>query len=337
MKILMVTSKTNDNPVIKREVKSFKDSGYDIEVLECDREPCSTLRLFYDMLKYYYRLIRLIPKKKFDIIHVHDMHAILICLLLGKIMNKKVVYDVHDIYYYHRRCENILSFIDLMMAKYCDLIIVPCKDYEYYFRNVTDKIVQIYNAPDPNVYKSSGIKHKHFVITYLGTVRDIKPFKVLFEASYFIPDVRIVISGIRIDNSPIVKLAKKYKNVTILPRTNEKGVLKRYNKSDCIFVVYPDDNTAIVHSVPMKVFESMSFGLPVITNWSGNTGKFVRQHIIGATVKNINSIEDIYTAIRIVMEFKNECGKRGRFLVEHFYNWKNQEIKIIRAYGRMLK
>ena len=149
------------------------------------------------------------------------------------------------------------------------------------------------------------------------------------EATKNMKNVRIFIGGGGIKMEEIKEIAKNYKHVEVSGFVPYEKLINRYRQSDCIYAVYPSSNQVIKYSVPMKIFEAMACGLPVIANCEGYTGKFVRENKIGLCVEegNLEQIKEAVIKLVNNVELQKELGKNGRKLVEKFYNWGNVVAK----------
>jgi len=334
----MLTSKNADtNPVIIRQVNALKDKHY-IKILEYTRKQKRIIGIFLDVIFFYFKLSFVIRKEHFDVVHCHDMHTLIVGTMIAKLKRKKLIYDVHDIYYFNDSLpvKKILKFIDLLFAKLSNYIIVPCIDFKKYFKKVNPNVIVIYNAPPIDLYKPMPKKDNTFVISYLGTIRNTSTFKTLFESVKNMNDVNVMVTKMGGLSERITKLSEDYNNVIMLEPTDENGIIKRYQNSDCLYCVYPENSPPILYSVPMKIFDAMSIGIPVITNDIGFTGDFVNKYNIGITVK-ANDVKELTAKIILLKDTNSKYvkGMNGRMLAESYFNWKSQKEKLFMVFNKV--
>lgn len=92
-------------------------------------------------------------------------------------------------------------------------------------------------------------------------------------------------------------------------------------------------------SLPVKMFEYMSAGIPVIASNFPLWKEIIEKNQCGVCVDPLNPLE-IAKAIEYVLkndEIAKKYGKNGRMLIENKYNWEKEEKKLINIYERLLK
>jgi glycosyltransferase involved in cell wall biosynthesis len=87
---------------------------------------------------------------------------------------------------------------------------------------------------------------------------------------------------------------------------------------------------------PLKIFEYMAMGKPVVTSEVGVIGKYIEG--AGLTYQEGN-VGDLAKKIMILLEdetLSNKLGEKGREKVINDYNWENQAEKILGIYQKIL-
>ena len=87
-------------------------------------------------------------------------------------------------------------------------------------------------------------------------------------------------------------------------------------------------------NIPIKQFEYMSCGVPVIGSDLPPIKKFVSKYNAGLIV-NPQDVEDIAKAIMKLLdndELRNEMGSNGMLAVEKEYNWSQMHGRLINIY-----
>jgi glycosyltransferase involved in cell wall biosynthesis len=90
---------------------------------------------------------------------------------------------------------------------------------------------------------------------------------------------------------------------------------------------------------PVKLFEYMAAGLPVIASKHGESAKFVDEAKGGIVVDPLNP-QEIGAAISRILEQPDEAsemGKRGRDLVSEKYNWEEESRTLVKLYQKLFQ
>jgi len=87
---------------------------------------------------------------------------------------------------------------------------------------------------------------------------------------------------------------------------------------------------------PVKLFDYMSVGLPVVANDIGGWASLISEEKIGLTTgDDPRSFAEAIIELIMNREYAEECGRRGRRLVETKYNWDNSARIISDVYNKL--
>ena len=361
MKVIMLYSKEFEpNPVLYRQCQTLLKNGHNVKIIAWDRTnkrpknenidgievqnvgvKCSygdLAQLLVKIFSYYSQVFRMVIKEKFDVMHCHDIQTIPIGLFIGKLLGKKVIYDVHDFYFDRESLlNNMLKAIDSFFASKADFITVPSDYFSKYYMRINNNVSVIFNVPEKDLFVpiKTSPKKSVFTISYFGSVRWDKQLVDMIKVTSELDCVEVFIGGGGIKMKEIKKIAKKYRHVKVEGYVPYNNLVKRYWQSDCIYVVYPPTNQAIKYSVPMKIFEAMACGIPVIANSEGYTGTFVKGNNVGRCIDegDLQQIRKAIISLRDDPILRNKLGENGRKLIEEVYNWENMEKRLLYVYG----
>jgi len=104
--------------------------------------------------------------------------------------------------------------------------------------------------------------------------------------------------------------------------------------SSGIGIIVPHPIERYKTNYPVKLFEYMAAGLPVIASKEGESAKFVLEANAGILVDPLN-VAEIGLAITKLVNDKTiafEMGSRGRKLIFEKYNWEKESEKLINLY-----
>ena len=176
---------------------------------------------------------------------------------------------------------------------------------------------------DPNIYKGY---EKYLKVVWAGTahfgwhgVDSI--FKIADEVYKEAKDVVFILIGAVRD----IRLPEGgYKNVIILDQKNYLDLPPYLASADLGLCFYHDEEFGVkFYRSPLKLFDYMASGLPVIASKIGQIEQVIEHQKNGLLVEK-NSNEDIVGHIlKLKDDFKarSEMGMEARKTVEEYYNW----------------
>lgn len=307
-KILMITrSELPQDKRVYNEAQSLIKKGYQVTILCISRN-------YFEKRKVYYKKIkieRIYLKKfsgwlllieylsftfyvafkcfcyailnKFDIIHLHNPPDFLILIgLTGKLLNKKIVFDFHeicpelftDIFGKNRFFKKILQYYENLVFKFADRIITvndSCKELFLSRNNYNKKIFVVRNGLDKEEQKifSKRILNNKNELLFVGNISKQDNVETLLELAKYLNQknlkFKINIIGKGKEFNQIKHKARKIKNINILGPIYNRKKLAFYFQKACAGLE-PANLTILMNSYAtfVKVVEYCSAGLPTI-------------------------------------------------------------------------
>lgn len=187
----------------------------------------------------------------------------------------------------------------------------------------SDKIEVIYNGtdlekfapsfPDDQFKRELGLEDK-FVISYIGTMGLSQGLHIVLETAERIkdrfPQIHFLMVGDGADRDSLLSYSteKQLPNVTFLPAQPREMVPKLYHLSD-ISLVLLKDLPLFRSTIPSKVFELMSCGLPIILGVKGEVEEIVRNANAGLCIEP----ENTECLTEAVIQMYNDSALRMQF------------------------
>jgi glycosyltransferase involved in cell wall biosynthesis len=134
------------------------------------------------------------------------------------------------------------------------------------------------------------------------------------------------------------KNALEWNRVNFLGSLDRKGVKNVCENSKIGMVtLYPIIN--YLEALPVKMFEYMSAGIPVISSNFPLWKEIIEGNNCGLTVdpKDPKQISSAIEKLLSDEKQAEELGKNGRKAVEEVYNWGIEEKKLFNTYEEILK
>ena len=282
--------------------------------------------------------------------HFHDPERIKVGLRLKK-AKKKVIYDVHEdlprqIYgkpYLNNLIKplisNFVEYIENYISKKLDYIITATPFITERFQKKINNTVDIRNYPLLNEIKSDfDFNKKENEICYVGGISEYRGICELIESLNH-SKIKLNLAG-DFDSEYLehkCKNSKGWKFVDYHGFVSRKEIAGILNKSKIgIVTLHPLVN--YLDSLPVKMFEYMFAGIPVIASDFPLWIKIVNDNHCGINVNPLDSNE-IASAVQELLsnpDKAEEMGKNGQKAVKEKYNWSIEEKKLLKVYKDIL-
>ena len=128
-----------------------------------------------------------------------------------------------------------------------------------------------------------------------------------------------------------------WKNVNYYGYVDRKEVQEILDKS-MVGLVTLHNTENYRHAIPVKLFEYMNRGIPVIVSNIPKWKEIVEKANCGIIVDPANPIEISEAILEIINNPRKskQLGENGFNYLREGYNWKNQEDKLINFYRKLL-
>lgn len=136
----------------------------------------------------------------------------------------------------------------------------------------------------------------------------------------------------------VLEITKTNQNIKYLGFLERKDIKEIFSISMAgLVILLPVEN--YFYSQPVKLFEYMLAGLPVVASNFPLWKEIIEKNNCGICVDPLN-IEEIAKAIQFLINNPYEAkkmGENGRKLVIEKYNWQSESQKLIELYKQLLK
>lgn len=359
--VLHVTSvhKRSDTRIFLKECVTLSGFGYNVHMLVSDGlgEEYESGVCIYDvgksngrvdrvtrvMFKIMVAIFRINPR----IIHFHDPELLFLALFF-KFFKYKIVFDFHEDVplqimnkrYLFRGVRSKISYaysiIEKFIANKFDAIIAATPAIQEKFLCYNKNTININNYPKIDEFLNLQFDSNRSFVCYVGALSSERGILQIIKAMELVrPEVTLIIGGAFADYN-------FEREVTSLPgwsRVKYLGFLNR-NEIRCVFessfaglvTLLPVSN--YIDSLPVKMFEYMLSGLPVIASNFRLWSDILDNNRCGICIDPLSPGKIAET---IEFLFDNPClaqkmGLAGRSLVINKYNWENESKKLINLY-----
>jgi len=288
-------------------------------------------------------LLKICRKESIDIIHAHNARIGLLCYLLKRKM--PLVVEIHGL--------NQLNYFKKTLARYvfrrCRGIIVLAKAAKEKIaadnQIPLEKIYVLVNGIDIEKFKiNRQFSRDQKTVGYLGTfyewqgVIDFVKAMPLILKKY--QNVDFLMLGDGPESTEVIKLVKKLGlgSLVHLPGRVDPQEVPKYLSQMDIFVMPRPSTLATETTIPLKVFEALAAGLPIVAS---NVGGFAdvltnRKDVLIHQAGDINDLAQKVVTLLKDDGLRNELSKNA---VKNPYlnnSWQDVTDKLYRLYKKVI-
>jgi glycosyltransferase involved in cell wall biosynthesis len=283
------------------------------------------------------------------IFHIHDSDILMVGVIL-RLFSRKVIYDAHEdtplqISYQHwipAILKKPYAWFYFLLEKLCgqmfNAIIVAEPVIAKYFP--PDKAFLIRNFPIVTSfrnYQPAPYHQRARRLVYVGTLSKVRGLMEMLDGAKLARtkiDFEFTLGGkfapYQLESEVLSKYTVDYRSWL----SYEELVTLLFTSQIGIIIPNPIDRYKT--NYPVKLFEFMAAGLPVIASREGESAAFVTESNCGILVDPLN-VEEIASAIEWLLTHPEEAeamGRRGQQLIFSKYNWEEEANTLLRVYEK---
>ena len=350
-----------DIRILYKECVTLADNGYEVVLIAPGEDlvennvqikgiGLSGTNRLKRMLFMGKKVYKLALKENADIYHFHDPELLPYGLKLKK-MGKKVIYDSHEDvprqilakHWIPSKMRKIISKFyekyEKAVAKRLDYVVTVTDHIADIFKKYHCKVVVVKNFPLLNDIqcKLDNYATRENIICYAGGVTEQRGITTLIKAISDL-DIQLNIAGsLSEEYKERLKCLPGWDKVNYVGYLDREGISRLYNESR-IGMVTLKDTPNHRYSLPIKMFEYMAAGIPIIVSNFPTWVEVIEEVHCGLCV-NPNSEKEIAMAIQYLLNKPEEAkimGENGRKAVCEKFSWENEAKKLIKLYQKIL-
>lgn len=304
---------------------------------------------FFNIRLFSYLLIH-----KFDLLVANDLDTLLPNFLVSKIKGLPLVYDSHEYFTGVPEIQNrpfvkwVWTTIEKWIFPKLQYVITVSEPIASLYKkmyNVNPLVIRNLSRESAAIVPCPrgelGIPDDDLLLVIQGTGINIdKGAGELIEAVAFCDGVSLIIVG---GGDIIDKLKDKVKALNLdrcvkfFPSVSWEILMKYTKAADLGMCLEKDTNINYRYSLPNKLFDYISAGIPVIAGDLPETGKIIREYNCGVLIRNITASEISDSVMLLIKnpEKLNEL-KRNSKKASETLNWESESKKVAALYVSIL-
>ena len=360
-----------DVRIFSKECKSLANAGYNVSLIVPGVNfkkkdgvriigifPSKKGRLFR-MTVTVWRVFRESLRERAHVYHFHDPELIPVGLLL-RVLGSKVIYDVHEDYpltiksrywlplWIRNQVSWLFKRLENFSVRYFNCIASATPAIAKKFESIKENTVIIQNFPkldDELCLTENKIpwKDRLDAVAYIGGIDILRGIREMVKAIELVQkksDAHLILAG----NISPESLKEEIQTLSGWKKVEYRGFLSRKILAKILKHVkaglelrHPEPQNLV--SYPIKLFEYMSAGIPVIVSDFPLWREIVNCAECGLLVNPLDP-QAIADSIVYILEHPEEAekmGRRGIKAVEKRYNWSKEEEKLLQLYKDLLE
>ncbi len=371
----LVSYPYQENAQLRKETKALLDHGFTVHVFAWDRKGTLPQQQEIDGLRisniastgtfsqggilqglrtlaFWFKAIRILLHARFDALQCQDLNTVLPGLIACRLRRKPVIFDAHDPYPEMFELSQpgyilaIMRRLEAFLSRRVDHLITVNQLMAERFRKLTSRPVLIlYNYPEKTLFVAEEKKQRaegRLVIGRIGTIQPgtgieeiVAALQLLGELSPELLLVGGVTPNFTREFEQLMQCIEGKVTVTgFIPPT---GVVDYYRAMDISVMLYRP--TPIFRFIsPMKLFESMAMGVPVIASDVGEIRRTVEAAGCGVVLEE-NSGEALAEAITWMAknpQKRRQMGLNGLRAIDEGMNWEQERMKLVEFYRQLI-
>lgn len=354
VKIIGIITKSEDK-------KSFRLDGIDVQLIKIHTKnllPKNNFGWFIKYLEFAVKLNIKMAKENFNIVHAHNLDALLPVYLLAKLLNKSIIYDSHELFTEMAgKSDNFINKTWFMFEKWVlnrvnqiftandsrARIMVQeygAKRKPITLLNIPEKFIGSKNA-EKYWYNKFNIPQNKKIVLYQGSLTRHRDIEILIESTEFFNDNLLLVLIGQLSpaeyKNKISRMVKRHfsDRVKILKQVPFKKLLEITKNAYIGVVIYNKSSRNNYLCAPNKLYEYASVGLPIAGSNLPEVKDVIKKYQFGEIFEK-NEPKSIAKAINLIdKEYRKYSDKLKFQKLFKDCNWKLQEKKLISYYKKL--
>ncbi len=362
---------SDDSRVFHKECRTLAQAGYEVHLIATDKNSTSYIsrditihplpppHSRFERISRRWTVANIAAQVSADLYHVHEPE------LLGPVLNcvgdKPVIYDAHELYLdvlAERRwiprtlrplAKTLWGRIEPGLVRRCRAIVTVAEPMAERYSTLHERVEMVRNFPDLSCGEFNDVPfhERQQACVFAGTLKRDRNLGHMVRAIGLLHKRNVTLQ---------LWLAGKWESAqyeqSIGKLAAEEGVSDKIHYSGILshrdavtlesrasigmVTLLPIPNT--LKTLPIKLFECMALGLPVIYSDFPLLQSYVREYGVGMAVdpEKSDQIADALEYLVTNPKIGQQMGEMGRRTVMEKYNWARESTKLLALYREIL-
>jgi glycosyltransferase involved in cell wall biosynthesis len=375
--LMLLTNCFDPDPRVYTEAQTLVEHGYRVTVLGWDRDRKKPPRERFDGIQveriflssrhgrgssqvpfligfWVLALLRNL-RRRYDIIHCHDLDTLPLGMLLGRLWGARVIFDAHESFpdmlagNVGTNLKDLLKRLEDFLIRRVDAVITVGQLLgREYQRRGSERTYVVGNWKRIGDFEPLrerahrerqrlGVPQTALVITYIAWLSEERRLPALLEVLDDDDGLFLIIGGEGPLREEIRRRAEISSNIHYLGPVPPDQVPLYTTMADIIYYGFDEAHPNARYSAPNKLFEALAAGKAVVTGQFGEIGRIVAQERCGLAL-SVLTAEGLAAAFarlrdrKLLETFQFNALRAGR----ERYNWARAAKELLRAYGDLM-
>lgn len=367
--ILLIRDNECFEPRVQNYLRYFESHNIPYHVIAWNRNGTAQLDehiTFYERRAEYGKRIKNIPnkigwmffamkqiwkhRKDCDAIHACDIDGILPALIVGKLLGKKVIFDIFDWISSLTGKGIVYKFVEFLQNfcyKHSDAVILCEEERKAQVKVNNDTVFIVPNIPNGETVFDSDTLAKtaedlaqyDYVVSYVGVFDRDRGLENLLEVVSYSPNVKLNIAGFGVLDEQIRDYADRCSNITYWGRVDYPVGQAIQKNSSMISAMYYLTSPLHKFAAPNKYYESLVLGVPMITTENTLVGSKVAKYDTGFVIdESVDSLSALFLQPdlpQLIAAKREKCSDTWDSVYKGYYEnyMSNQYMKFVEKKG----
>ncbi|MFM2238404.1 MAG: hypothetical protein RL389_751 [Actinomycetota bacterium] len=364
--IFLRSNDIDPDPRVEKQALTLQSAGYDVQIIGWSRQDdrsrktrgLSGLNIkrvairaphgagisnILSLAAFQFSLLWILIRKRrqYQVIHACNLDTGIVGLLVGRLLSKRVVYDIFDFYVdafpVPKALNCFVRKLEIFVINNADLTIVCTEDRRKQIEPSAPKdLIVIHNSPAMSSPQPMEFDQEKLRIGFVGTLTQGRFLSELLAISSSRLDIELHVAGFGELDNLFKVAAETQKNVHFYGKVTYEEGLAISKSCDLMIAMYDPAVPNHKYSAPNKFYESLILRRPLITAKNSGVDSLVNKFNTGFVLEySYVAFVDFLSSESLASIREFETGHFSDIYLNNF-SWPEMETRLKKAYKKLL-